>query len=37
MSQPANLPWSDWLPEGSFHFSTKDVPYVDRASGALIG
>jgi SagB-type dehydrogenase family enzyme len=23
--------WSDWLPEGSFHFSTKDVPYVDRS------
>jgi len=24
--------WSDWLPEGSFHFSTKDVPYVDRSN-----
>jgi SagB-type dehydrogenase family enzyme len=24
--------WSDWLPEGSFHFSTKDVAYVDRSS-----
>jgi SagB-type dehydrogenase family enzyme len=21
--------WSAWLPEGSFHFSTKDPPYVD--------
>jgi SagB-type dehydrogenase family enzyme len=24
--------WSAWLPEGSFHFSTKDVPYVDRSN-----
>jgi SagB-type dehydrogenase family enzyme len=23
--------WSAWLPQGSFHFSTKDVPYVDRS------
>jgi SagB-type dehydrogenase family enzyme len=23
--------WSAWLPEGSFHFSTKDVFYVDRS------
>src|SRR5262245_60404331 len=21
--------WSPWLPEGSFHFSTKDTPYAD--------
>ena len=21
--------WSPWLPQGSFHFSTKDVPYID--------
>jgi SagB-type dehydrogenase family enzyme len=27
--------WSDWLPEGSFHFSTKDVPYVDRSEWSL--
>jgi SagB-type dehydrogenase family enzyme len=27
--------WSDWLPEGSFHFSTKDVPYVDRSSWSV--
>jgi SagB-type dehydrogenase family enzyme len=27
--------WSDWLPEGSFHFSTKDVPYVDRSGWSL--
>ena len=27
--------WSDWLPEGSFHFSTKDVPYVDRSNWSL--
>jgi SagB-type dehydrogenase family enzyme len=24
--------WSAWLPEGSFHFSTKDTPYVDRSN-----
>ena len=24
--------WSGWLPQGSFHFSTKDVPYVDRSN-----
>jgi|SRR5580704_2309771 SagB-type dehydrogenase family enzyme len=24
--------WSPWLPEGSFHFSTKDVVYVDRSN-----
>ena len=23
--------WSAWLPQGSFHFSTKDTPYVDRS------
>jgi SagB-type dehydrogenase family enzyme len=27
--------WSDWLPAGSFHFSTKDVPYVDRSNWSL--
>jgi SagB-type dehydrogenase family enzyme len=27
--------WSDWLPEGSFHFSTKDVPYLDRSGWSL--
>ena len=27
--------WSDWLPEGSFHFSTKDVPYVDRSGWSV--
>jgi SagB-type dehydrogenase family enzyme len=27
--------WSDWLPQGSFHFSTKDVPYVDRSNWSL--
>jgi SagB-type dehydrogenase domain len=27
--------WSDWLPEGSFHFSTKDTPYVDRSEWSL--
>jgi len=27
--------WSDWLPEGSFHFATKDVPYVDRSGWSL--
>jgi SagB-type dehydrogenase family enzyme len=24
--------WSAWLPEGSFHFSTKDSAYVDRSN-----
>ena len=23
--------WSAWLPAGSFHFATKDVPYLDRS------
>ena len=27
--------WSDWLPQGSFHFSTKDTPYVDRSNWSL--
>jgi len=27
--------WSDWLPEGSFHFSTKDAPYIDRSGWSL--
>jgi SagB-type dehydrogenase family enzyme len=27
--------WSDWLPEGSFHFSTKDTPYLDRSNWSL--
>jgi SagB-type dehydrogenase family enzyme len=27
--------WSDWLPEGSFHFSTKDIPYLDRSRWSL--
>jgi SagB-type dehydrogenase family enzyme len=27
--------WSAWLPEGSFHFSTKDVSYVDRSNWSL--
>lgn len=27
--------WSAWLPEGSFHFSTKDAPYIDRSSWSL--
>ncbi|HJW37712.1 MAG TPA: SagB/ThcOx family dehydrogenase [Candidatus Udaeobacter sp.] len=27
--------WSDWLPEGSLHFSTKDVPYLDRSGWSL--
>ena len=27
--------WSAWLPQGSFHFSTKDVPYVDRSNWSL--
>jgi SagB-type dehydrogenase family enzyme len=24
--------WSAWLPQGSFHFSTKDAAYVDRSN-----
>ena len=24
--------WSAWLPQGSFHFSTKDAVYVDRSN-----
>src|SRR6266699_6480510 len=24
--------WSAWLPEGSFHFSTKDAAYIDRSN-----
>jgi len=27
--------WSDWLPAGSFHFATKDAPYVDRGRWSL--
>jgi SagB-type dehydrogenase family enzyme len=27
--------WSAWLPEGSFHFSTKDAPYADRSNWSL--
>jgi SagB-type dehydrogenase family enzyme len=27
--------WSAWLPQGSFHFSTKDVAYVDRSNWTL--
>ncbi len=27
--------WSAWLPQGSFHFSTKDVAYVDRSDWTL--
>ena len=27
--------WSGWLPEASFHFSTKDTPYVDRSTWPL--
>jgi SagB-type dehydrogenase family enzyme len=27
--------WSNWLPDGSFHFSTKDAPYVDRSNWSL--
>src|SRR5438477_4928847 len=23
--------WSAWLPAGSFHFATKDTPYIDRS------
>lgn len=27
--------WSNWLTAGSFHFSTKDAPYVDRSEWTL--
>jgi SagB-type dehydrogenase family enzyme len=27
--------WYPWLPQGSFHFSTKDAPYVDRSNWSL--
>jgi SagB-type dehydrogenase family enzyme len=27
--------WSAWLPEGSFHFSTKDAVYVDRSNWSV--
>ena len=27
--------WSDWLPAASFHFATKDAPYVDRSRWSL--
>jgi SagB-type dehydrogenase family enzyme len=27
--------WSAWLPQGSFHFSTKDVAYIDRSNWSL--
>jgi SagB-type dehydrogenase family enzyme len=27
--------WSAWLPEGSFHFATKDAVYVDRTRWSL--
>jgi SagB-type dehydrogenase family enzyme len=27
--------WSSWLPEGSFHFSTKDVPYIDFSTWSV--
>src|SRR5436305_572018 len=27
--------WSAWLPEGSFHFSTKDAAYVDRSNWSV--
>ena len=27
--------WSAWLPEGSFHFATKDAAYVDRSCWSL--
>jgi SagB-type dehydrogenase family enzyme len=25
--------WSDWLPEGGFHFATKNAPYIDLRLG----
>jgi SagB-type dehydrogenase family enzyme len=27
--------WSAWLPEGSFHFSTKDPPYADFSNWSI--
>ena len=27
--------WSAWLPEGGFHFSTKDAVYVDRSNWSI--
>jgi SagB-type dehydrogenase family enzyme len=27
--------WSDWLLAGSFHFATKDAPYIDRSRWSL--
>jgi SagB-type dehydrogenase family enzyme len=27
--------WSTWLPQGSFHFSTKDALYLDRSNWSL--
>lgn len=27
--------WSTWLPQGSFHFSTKDALYVDRSNWSV--
>ena len=27
--------WSAWLPAGSFHFATKDTPYIDRSRWSL--
>jgi SagB-type dehydrogenase family enzyme len=27
--------WSAWLPEGSFHFATKDAMYIDRSRWSL--
>jgi SagB-type dehydrogenase family enzyme len=27
--------WSAWLPEGSFHFSTKDAPYADFSNWSV--
>jgi len=27
--------WSSWLPEGSFHFSTKDTPYLDLSNWSI--
>jgi len=27
--------WSAWLPEGSFHFATKDALYIDRSRWSL--
>jgi SagB-type dehydrogenase family enzyme len=37
MTQDARVAkeWSAWLPEGSFHFSTKDAAYVDRSNWSL--